>query len=158
MLHQRILLCLLQVILPQAHSYMALPKKLGGSLHHIFSRKPSISRPRKIQVKSAISEEGSTINATSEEETISDVPEPYRMTSPPNLDNMSLRRSKQSKKPSEDGAAIKSAVQNIFFNLFSMFCLLSVSALATYVPLIPSTVAQKVVLHAEKSTSNFDGT
>jgi len=96
---------------------------------------------------SDISEEGSIINATSEEgparsavseeEIISDVPEPYRMEGLPNLDNISLRRSKRSQKPSEKGAAIKSAVQKKFFNLFSMFCLFSVSALATSATLIP---------------------
>ena len=80
------------------------------------------------------------------------------MTVLPNLDNMSLRCSKRSHKPSEKGVAIKIPIQRKFFNLFSMFCLFTISALATSSMLVPSTMAQKVVLHAEKMAPNFDGT
>ena len=80
------------------------------------------------------------------------------MTGLPNLDDMSLHHSKRSQRPSEKGAAIRTSTQKKFFNLFSMFCLFTVAALATSATLVPSTMAQKVVLHAEKLTSNFDGT
>ena len=96
--------------------------------------------------------------AASKEASSSHEPKPYRMTGLPNLDDMSLRRSKRSQKPSEKGAAIRTSAQKKFFNLFSTFCLFTVAALTTSANLVPSTMAQKVVLHAEKFTSNFDGT
>ena len=103
-------------------------------------------------------EKVSPITAASEEASLSHEPEPYKMTGLSNLDDMSLRRSKRSQKPSEKGASIRTSAQKKFFNLFSMFCLFTVAALATSATLVPSTMAQKVVLHAEKLTSNFYGT
>lgn len=105
-----------------------------------------------VDANNTVSEEVCSVPDASTDQT------PYRLLGLPNLDDISLRRSKRSRKRSTRGESLDSPFQKKWFNMFSMFCLVTLSTLATSASFVPSTIAQKVVLHAEKITANFDGT
>ena len=79
------------------------------------------------------------------------------MPTMPNLDDISLRYSKRNK-PSKTLQEQRDPRLKNIFGLLTTFCLFSATALAGYGYDSPTSVAGKIVLHAENVNTHLDGT
>ena len=98
-------------------------------------------------------------NSTEEEiSSPEDVVNPLLMPTVPDLDALTLRRSKRTRKPTSKVKELKEKGVKGFSNFFSKYCVFSSSFMNSKIyQSNPQTYLQKMIYHSQMLNSNFDG-